>query len=469
MTQSWLGMIAFAFIFAVAGQPNRSTAADSLLISTFSSDITIPLGHRCMGVLKTKANQIEDPLEAHGFVIQGAGPALVLVALDWCEVRNGAYDQWRSALARAVDTTRDRVMVCSLHQHDAPVVDTGAQTYLDAQGLRGELFDRDFHNRCIEETARAARHSLNTARPLTHLRFGQARVDRIASNRRVVYRDGRVGFDRYSRTKRDSPQANLDEGEIDPFVKTLLFMNESEPVLALSAYATHPMSHYGNGAVSGDFVALARRRRQLETPDTRQIYVTGCSGDVTAGKFNDGSPAMRGVLADRLYDAMKRATDNAVNANAPTELSKDSVEFRCETLTLPFHGGEAFQREQMRGVLEDPNRSTEDRILAAMGLSSLDRVESGQQIDLPCFDLSGSQIVLLPGEAFVRYQLMAQSLAKPNPLVAIGYGECWTGYIPSDDAFREGFDHGWRWVGPGCESIIRDKLNHILRGERKAK
>ena len=51
----------------------------------FSSDITIPLGHRCMGVLKTKANRIDDPLQAHGLLIKGPEPAIVLVALDWCE------------------------------------------------------------------------------------------------------------------------------------------------------------------------------------------------------------------------------------------------------------------------------------------------------------------------------------------------------------------------------------------------
>ena len=26
-------------------------------------------------------------------------PEIVVVAVDWCEIRNGAYDQWRDALA----------------------------------------------------------------------------------------------------------------------------------------------------------------------------------------------------------------------------------------------------------------------------------------------------------------------------------------------------------------------------------
>lgn len=116
----------------------------------------------------------------------------------------------------------------------------------------------------------------------------------------------------------------------------------------------------------------------------------------------------------------------------------------------------------MSGVLHDAEASVEDRITAAMGLSSLDRVEHGQPIDLPCLELGPARILLLPGEAFVGYQLMAQRLRPGEFVMAIGYGECWTGYIPTEQAFDEGFGHGWRWVGRGCESIIREHLDQVL-------
>jgi hypothetical protein len=97
-----------------------------------------------------------------------------------------------------------------------------------------------------------------------------------------------------------------------------------------------------------------------------------------------------------------------------------------------------------------------------MGLSSLDRVERGQPIDLPCLDFGTSRIVLLPGEAFVKYQQISQELRPVCFVMAIGHGECWPGYIPSEQAFAEGFGHGWRWVGRGCEVIIREKLDQVL-------
>jgi len=67
------------------------------------------------------------------------------------------------------------------------------------------------------------------------------------------------------------------------------------------------MSYYGQGEVSADFPGLARRRRQTETPQTAQIYCSGCSGNVTAGKYNTGARENRAVLAERLYDGMAAA------------------------------------------------------------------------------------------------------------------------------------------------------------------
>ena len=437
-------------------------AGESWSISTFSSDITIPLGHRCMGVLKTKANRVDDPLQAHGILIKGSEPAIVLVALDWCEVRNDSYQQWRRTLAQAAETSIERVMVCSLHQHDAPVIDAGAQVYLDSQGLQKELYDPDFHQSCLDKLVQAMKRSLKDERPLTHIGYADALVEKIASNRRVQYTDGRVAFNRYSRMNSGSIEAKADEGEIDPYLKTLVFFDHQMPVAAVSCYATHPMSHYGDGAVSGDFVAIARRRLQQETPGVKQIYLTGCSGDVTAGKYNDGAPAMRAVLADRLYVAMKSGFEKARESDSRRPLNTSNCKFSCEKLTLPFHDGESFTREAMLKELANVNQSVENRITAAMGLSSLDRVERGEPIDLPCFDFGGVKMILFPGESFIRYQLMAQSFAKPNPLIAIGFGECWTGYIPTEDAFREGFDHGWRWVAEGCEPLIEAKLKSLL-------
>src|SRR5678815_2997693 len=139
---------------------------------------------------------------------------------------------------------------------------------------------------CIRD--RALRASLKSARPFTDVGTGQAKVERVASNRRYTTPNGTVHFDRMSRsTKRAAVEA--EEGLIDPWLKTLSFWDGDTPLAAVSFYAVHPMSHYGAGEVSADFPGLARRLRQRDVPAVKQIYASGCSGNIVAGKYNDGA------------------------------------------------------------------------------------------------------------------------------------------------------------------------------------
>ena len=428
-------------------------------IATFSADVTIPIGHRCMGVLPMKSKKIVDPLYAHGFVLLGADKPIVVCAVDWCEIRNGAYDQWREALAKAADTSRERVLLSSLHQHDAPVTDLGAAKILEDVGLEGELYDEAFHDRTVARVAKALKDSLDELTPITHLGTGQARVKDIASNRRVIDANGKVGFHRGSRSGANKFHSEAPEGLIDPFLKTLSFWNGDKPVLAMHSYATHPMSYYGRGEVSSDFVGLARNRRQRDDFSVRQIYVSGCSGDVTAGKYNDGSHDSRVELIERMYQAMVDAWK--VTRRAPLE----KLAFRNTKFQLEIHPKANLTEESLENAVKDTDRTVKKRILAAMGLSSRRRVASGQEIDLPCIDFGVAQVVLFPGEAFVGYQLMAQKMSSDSFVFSIGYGECWPGYIPTKSAFDDNFQDVWLWVAPGSEERIRKALQQVLLEE----
>ena len=62
------------------------------------------------------------------------------------------------------------------------------------------------------------------------------------------------------------------------------------------------MSYYGDGRVSSDFCGLAREKRARDEPGVFQVYFTGCAGNVTAGKYNDGAKENRPVLRDRMQN-----------------------------------------------------------------------------------------------------------------------------------------------------------------------
>jgi hypothetical protein len=382
---------------------------------------------------------------------------MAVLAIDWCEIRNDAYDRWREALAEAVGTRRERVLVTSVHQHDAPVADLTAQRLLDEAKAKGAICDAEFHERAVRKVAKAARAAMARSRRVTHVGTGQAKVDRVASNRRYLDEAGRVRFDRTSAT-RDPKVRAADGGLIDPYLKTLSLWDGDRPVLALSAYATHPMSFYGKGGVSADFVGLARKLRQAEEPGTFQVYASGCGGNVTAGKYNDGAPENRVVLAKRVHEAIREAWKNTTTQGIAT------CEFRTVPLRLPVRSGKGFTEADLtKRLREDPKPF--GQCLAALGLSWRRRVLADRPIDVCAIDFGGPALLLLPAEAYVEYQLMAQAARPKGFVVTAGYGECGPGYIPTEQAWREGDTNlaDWCWVDPGSEERMRKAITEVLK------
>ncbi len=384
---------------------------------------------------------------------------IVLLALDWCELRNGAYDRWRDVLANRAGTTRERILLHCVHQHDAPYADIEAQRMLEEEGESWAMFERTFFQQALRRVSESLAQSLDAQRPVTHIGLGKARVDRIASNRRVVLPDGEVTFGRGSTTA-DKAIRNAPEGTIDPWLRTLSFWNESQPLAAVSSYATHPMSYYGRGGVSADFVGLARRRHQQQNPEVFQIYLTGCSGDVTGGKYND--PARphesRQIFADRLQSGMSEAWTST------ERIPLEHVDFRCEPLHLEPRTQGPFAREAMQKRLQNDSLSKGNRLQAALGLSWHGRVAIGQPIHIPVLDLGPVQCMLLPAEAFVGYQLYAQRIRSNEMVLVGGYSECAPGYIPTAEVW-EAFvsaHSSYCWTTASSSMRLREAIRKAL-------
>ncbi|MBS0210748.1 MAG: hypothetical protein JSS27_17540 [Planctomycetes bacterium] len=450
-----LAVLAGGALSALAA-PTFAAEPANYRLATFSVAITPPVGHPLLGGSFKPSTGVDDPLHAIGFTLLGPAKPIVIVALDWCELRNDTYQHWRETLAAAAGTTIDRVFVSSVHQHDAPYVDTGAQRLLDGVQA-GVMCDPEYCEATLTHVVAALTSSLPHAEVVTHLGLGQARIEGIASNRRIVDADGRVSFRRYS-SARDAAIRALPEGTIDPWLKTISFWRDEQPVAALSSYATHPMSNYGGGRVSTDFVGLARERRQRDDPRVKQLYLTSCSGDVTAGKFNDGSPTVRGELADRLYAGMKTAWEQT------RRVPLKQVECRSKQVVLPFWDTPALSESALRAKLADAKLPFLQRAMAALGLSSLERNRAGHAIDIQAIDFGSAQFLLLPAEAFVEYQLAAQQMCPDSFVMVAGFGECAPGYLPTISAVKEGFreEHGYCWVGEAADPILREAMREVL-------
>jgi hypothetical protein len=441
----------------VEGAPCKETNMPALHLATFSCDVTPPVGHPLCGGWIKPAAVIDDPLKAIGVVLLGMGQPVVLCAVDWCGIRNDANRLWREALAEATHTVAANVAVQAVHPHNAPFADVEAEKLIAASAEPATSLDLKFFGQAVAKSAAAAKAALARARPFTHAGIGQAKVLQVASNRRIVGDDGKVKYTRYSATRDEKVRA-APEGLIDPWLKTLSFWDGEQPLAALHYYATHPMSYYGDGRVTADFCGLARQKFQDEDAKIHQMYFTGCAGNVTAGKYNDGAHENRPVLRDRIYAAMKAAW------KATQRYEAKQWAWRVEPVKLPARAEASFGAEASRQALEDVKLTRAKRNNGAYQLAWLKRIE--RPIELTCLDLGKAQVLHLPGEPFIEFQLKAQKL-RPDCFVCVaGYGDGGPGYIPTAPAYLEGgYEPTVALAGPQSEEIIHKAMAKLLGGK----
>jgi hypothetical protein len=431
-------------------------ARGELRLSTFDIDVTPPVG--TVLAYDRMTNHWDMGLRARGVVLQGAGEPIVLCAVDWIGIANESHDTFRRELAKAAGTLPGRVTVHTLHQHDAPECDFSAETILKNAKLDPGQFESTFQRQALSNLAAAVATSIKSAQPVTHIGLGAANVEKVASNRRIMGPDGNVRAVRYTACADEALRAEP-EGVIDPEVSLVSFWNGDKPIAVLSYYATHPQSYYRTAIPNPDFPGVARFMRQMEVPSALHVHFNGAGGNIGAGKYNDGAPTNRFILAERLADGMRRAWQST----RKEPLTEQQVAWRTELVTLPV--GSNLDAEKLKTEMTSTNSTFITRG-AASRLSWLERCRSGHKVEVSCLTLGRARILHMPGELFVEYQLAAKK-ERPGLFVAMAaYGDYGPWYIGTAKAYEEGgyeTSPGATNVGPDAEPALMAAISKLLK------
>jgi len=446
---------ALAILAALLAISCPVVAADApLRLGTFDIDATPPVGS--MMAYDKVLRQDDLPLRCRGVVLLGAGQPIVLCALDWIGIANEGQDVFRDALAKAAQTTRERVAVHTLHQHDAPDCDFLAEKLLKEAGATDlSRFDGTFARQVIERAAKAVEVAAAKAQPVTHVGWGEAEVKDVASNRRVMGPDGKVKAVRYTATK-DAALRAEPIGTIDPMVSLVSFWNGDKPLAVLSYYACHPQSYYRTGIPNPDFPGIARFVRGQAVPEALHVHFNGAGGNIGAGKFNDGSKENRVALAMRLADGMTRAWE----ATKKTSITTQEANWRTLPVSLPL----ATYLDEAK-LRTDLKLGTAASIAAADKLAFVLRSKEGRKIDLGLLSLGNIRVLHMPGELFVEYQLAAKKMRPDLHVAMAAYGDYGTAYIGTEIAYSQG---GYETeprssnVAPSVEHVLIDGMRTLL-------
>ena len=448
-------LLVFTLPFFAQSSDQKSPNSEMLKIAVFDINATPPVGS-----LLTYDPMIETgemTLRARGIVLLGSDQPIVMCAIDWIGIANESQDVFKEALAKAAGTTSSRVVVHTLHQHDAPICDFTAEKILKESNLDLSCFDGTFAREMIVDLQKAVSASIEKAQYVTDVGFGSSDVYKVASNRRIYKKDGRIVEMRGSSTQ-DSLLRSMPEGLIDPEVSLISFWNEETPLAVLSFYATHPQSYYLTKIPSPDFIGIARFLRQSEVPSALHVHFNGAGGNIAAGKYNDGSKIIRIELAQRVADGMKRAWDNTKKH----KITSKSVQWKTESLSLPYNENVAKLEEEM---LTQTGRWFANN----MGrLGWYKRRLEGKSIETACLSIDNARMLFMPGELFVEYQLAAKKMAPNNFVTMAAYGDYGPFYIGTKKNYEEGgYEITSSPVTDESEKEIMSNIHNLLTESNK--
>jgi hypothetical protein len=430
------------------------TPPPPLRVATFTADVTLPIGH---WLYLRPLETVEHPLMAKGVVIEDRGRRHVLCALDWCTLRNAGHALFQTKIATAVGTQPQYVAVHCVHLHTAPSVDDDAQRLLNAQKDPPQRIDLKVLDQLGSRVAAAAGEACKHLQVFDTVGLGTARVDRVASCRRVPGPDGKI-LTRWSSCK-DPKLRAMPEGPIDPILRTITLAAGNRPLVRMHYYATHPQTFYEGGRASYDFPGMARQRLEQEE-GVFQVYFTGCGGDITVGKYNDGSLAARQPLFERMCAAMK------ASASATRWQPIDSVQWQTLPVKLTARHDDKYAPAACRAIVADTKRKPEERASAAGRLACAERL--ARPVDYSCVRIGPAWVLHLPGEPMNEFQRYAQSLRGSEFVAVAGYSLGTPGYVCTERAFAEGgYEPSASATVPTTEGVVKKAIAVLLERQEK--
>ena len=188
------------------------------------------------------------------------------------------------------------------------------------------------------------------------------------------------------------------------------------------------------------------------------VHFNGAGGDIAAGKYNDGSPKMRPVLASRMEAGMKKAWE----ATKKTPISGKDLVWRIKRVSLPVASD--LIADELRANLADKELTPNEKYDSAIRLAWLEQREAGKQVVVSSLQLGNTWLLNLPGEAFVEYQLAAKALRPNDHVCTAAYEEYGPRYIGLKKSYSEGgYEVTQSFVSPDVEDVLMKAIKEVLK------
>lgn len=382
-------------------------------------DITPSAGTRKIGWLRNlTCETVLDPLFARIAVFEARRERIAFIALDTLCVRWTTVRDIRRCIERATGFPGANIMVAATHNHAGPAVANVGEVARDGRYVAGMVrkvaagFDRAW---------RARRSAM--------IGMASSVETRVAHNRRVVLRDGRV----CTHGVLQRPESLYIEGPVDPELAVIAVKSDRGAPLGLIVnYACHPTHHGGTGEISAGYPGrLAAAMAARGWPVT--LFLNGACGNL-----HDADPAEYGKGKSKdMIGAMLAENVDSIIGNMPFA-RQAALRARGARVDLPFRKAPPIEcKGAIPGAQRFVRSDIYDRCLVPQFLARLKRMPA-QPAEVQVLSIGDRDFVGIPAEYFVENGLKIKTGANPRHALVVSCANGMVGYVPHAAAFQRG-------------------------------
>lgn len=415
----------------------------SLKIAPFLIDVTPPVGFNLSYGINQK---VHSPIYIRGVAVDDGTTKAALAACDFLFVAGSALETWKKTIADAIGTLPENVFPHSVHQHDS-VLAYPELNALVRKHLKQDFFADDYFEKVTEDLKTAVRKAVKTWKTVKNIAVSEERLQGLASNRRLLGPDGKIKAMRWSGA--DEKLQKYPVGLIDPFLRTVAFLGDNDKVLtALHYYTTHPQSIVRRMVTSDVPGAALEYVRKNSDSAAHHIYFTGCGANITFGKYNlaDQKKNPPDERIKKLGEKLGRGIVSNLKRLEKKPLS--SISIKHSSFAIPLSS--AVSKPDIKSLeanivkkLKDAEKESLNPMTVVWPYGFYIALRKNwKKLSNPRLSLlsigDDINIMSLPAETVVDYQLYAQSLIPEKFLACAAYGEAAYMYIPTGIMYKEG-------------------------------
>ena len=436
--------------------------------------ITPPLGTPMAGFFHYReAETVADELTARTVVLDDGTTRLALVVCDLISLKAETVTAARNRIIERHGIPAECIMIACTHTHTGPVTS-------ENRGVQPDRAYMDWLTTRIADGVGIACSRLVPAR----VSYGAADVQGICFNRRFRMRDGTVVFN----PGIGNPDILEPAGPTDPEVTALLVEDEAgRPIALWACLSTHYVGTDQERAISADYYGdFARVIERCLGDQCVGMLANGTSGNINTIDVQQSvrlkgtararlvgtavaAAAVQGAMMSQRLDEVALEAESFPLTIARWQITPEDITLAEAILAQPAE----TEPEPAAGfsyVVGQPIPGSQVRSYAS-AVSQLAQMPSEGETELQVMRIGDLALVVLPGEIFVEFGLAIKAQAPFDQVAVVGLANDHIGYVPTEEAFRQGGYETWRtassWSAPGTGEAMTEAVLARLQDLRQ--